>query len=264
MATWTGPHGNCGDTQTPRDDNFHTILAGDVFAVQESVYAAIYDVLYQSTVTDRTLYSQTRTAAHALMGREHATTKIRPCIMMRDDSDPPIMRKARMICVTTTWEKTPLTDLPELFQHFSVPLFPNDRISRKHPDHYHSLPSWDIEGAFVFAWQFESKRPLLNRWPRKEPGEPPEEPVVFGTAANARLAQDCLEKREEWLRKCQANPQFAERHARDCLVSQSIPWNIALDTHIRSESLQEDGGSPRQVGECVTLTFLRSSWRAVW
>ena len=64
MATWTGPHGGCGDTPTPRDDNFNTILAGDVFAIQESVYTAIYDVLYQSKVADRTLYSQSRTAAH--------------------------------------------------------------------------------------------------------------------------------------------------------------------------------------------------------
>ncbi|RPD71464.1 hypothetical protein L226DRAFT_176080 [Lentinus tigrinus ALCF2SS1-7] len=216
MATWTGPHANCGDTPSPRDGR--PIIAGDIFSMRESVYAAIYDVLYHSNVADRTLYSQSRLAAHDLMRKEHATKKIRPCIMMRDDTDPLSVCKPRTICVTTSWEKTPLTDLPELFQLFSVPLFPNRRISRENPDHYHSLPGeWDIEDAFVFAWEFESRRSIINRWPSKEPGDPPKEPVVFGKVAQARLAQDCVNKREEWVRKCRLDPKFADKHARDCL-----------------------------------------------
>ncbi|RPD71483.1 hypothetical protein L226DRAFT_176371 [Lentinus tigrinus ALCF2SS1-7] len=150
------------------------------------------------------------------MRKEKATEKIRPCVVMEDDADPTSLRKSRKICLATRWDKTPLANLPKLFRYFSVPIFPN---SCDGYDTYHSLPVWSVKDAFLIAWVFPTKRPLINRWPKKVPGDAPEQTWVFGQRAKAKLDDDCFDKRGDWIAQCQANPKFAEEHARECLVS---------------------------------------------
>ncbi|RPD56376.1 hypothetical protein L226DRAFT_176428 [Lentinus tigrinus ALCF2SS1-7] len=228
MPAWVGPHAGCGDEPIPRTGDY-IIYAGDVYAIQESVYAAIHDIIYESRhgITDRQLYSRCRTAAHELAMKDRATKKIRPCIMMADDKDPPSMRKPREICVTTTWEKTPIAALPKLFQKFSKPIFPNYRVSHHNEDHYHSRPEWDVEDAFVIVWIFKTNRPPINRWPKKEPGDPPENPCTFGQKARGKLNKDCFEMREEWTTTSETNPKLVEQYVRECLVSRRKRLNAS-------------------------------------
>ncbi|KAI0692638.1 hypothetical protein C8T65DRAFT_761699 [Cerioporus squamosus] len=197
MSAWTGPHARVSG---------HDTIAGDVYSIQESVYTAAFQILLMSNIADQDVLRRVRIAARRLRGRPKATKKTRPCIVMEDGS--------RMVCITASWDKTPLSTLPEVFQFFSFPIY------RNHCDksaHCHSLPDWGIEAGFVFAWQFESQRPFINRWPKQEVGDTPEQPYVFGEIAWSRIQEACIAKKAEWIAKCRTDPNFAVKCALECL-----------------------------------------------
>ena len=216
------PHADCSDEPRARRNDC-PIIAGDVYCIQESIYSAVFDILRVSNVKDAQLFSRCREAARSLVVKNHATAKRRPCIVMEDVTanvaDPMSISKRREICLAASWEGTRLADLPKLFQFFSIPIHRNRGISPDSPDHYHSLPEWDIENGFLLAWRFKTTRMLINRWPEKELGTPPTEPYVFGQKAWSKIVSDCEAKEREWLRMCKEDPTFADRQARECLVS---------------------------------------------
>ncbi|RDX46967.1 hypothetical protein OH76DRAFT_1473148 [Lentinus brumalis] len=213
MSVCTGAHTTCSDEPIPRDSN-SDIIAGDVYSIQESIYAAVFDILRSSDIADRRLYAQCRVAAIRLQTREKATKKIRPCIAM--NSHATTRRKAddNAVCLTTSWEKTPLTALPALFRFFSFPIL---RDCCDNSEHCHSLPAWGIDNAFVFAWEFKSERPFINRWPERQKGDPPEHPCTFGQNALEKIRNVCKAKKAEWAAKCKEDPEYAAWNARACL-----------------------------------------------
>ncbi|RDX46975.1 hypothetical protein OH76DRAFT_1473153 [Lentinus brumalis] len=163
-------------------------------------------------IADRPLYARCKEAALRLQLREKATKKIRPCVVMEDHNTT--HRKANeKVCLTTSWGKTSLDTLPELFRFFSFPIL-RDRCDNS--EHCHSLPAWDIDNAFVFAWEFKSERPLINRWPERQKGDPPECPCTLGQNAMEKLRNVCEAKKAEWAAKCE-DPKFAAWSARACL-----------------------------------------------
>ena len=206
----------------PRLDGY-AILAGDVYSIQESIYTAVFDILRASDVKDKVLLSKCRNAARTLVLKTQATIKRRPCVVMEDVTanvtNPGDIVRGRKICLAASWEKTPIQDLPWLFQFFSVPIHRNYHISMDQPDHYHSIPEWDIEDAFLLVWRFETTRLLINRWPEKEAGASPDESYVFGQRAWNKIVADCEAKWREWERMCKEDPTFADRQAQECLVS---------------------------------------------
>ncbi len=223
MSVCTGAHTTCSDEPIPRDSN-SDIIAGDVYSIQESIYAAVFDILRSSDIADRRLYAQCRVAAIRVQTREKATKKIRPCIAM--NSHATTRRKAddNAVCLTTSWEKTPLTALPALFRFFSFPIL---RDCCDNSEHCHSLPAWGIDNAFVFAWEFKSERPFINRWPERQKGDPPEHPCTFGQNALEKIRNVCKAKKAEWAAKCKEDPEYAAWNARACLVSSSAIHHAA-------------------------------------
>ncbi|RPD71474.1 hypothetical protein L226DRAFT_176220 [Lentinus tigrinus ALCF2SS1-7] len=213
MSVCAGQRAGCTDIPRRRAAG-DAITAGDVYSIQESVYTVIFDILLSSRIVDRGIERRCDQAAQRLKKKDHATEKIRPCIAMSDG----ISSATPLVCLTASWEQTPLADLPRLFRHFSIPIHRN-RIISDNSNHYHSSPEWDIENAYVLAWSFESTRPLVNRWPGRETGTPPDQPYVFGNTTLKRIVSDCKYKQKEWLAMCSEDPNFAVECARECLVS---------------------------------------------
>ncbi|TFK93252.1 hypothetical protein K466DRAFT_658692 [Polyporus arcularius HHB13444] len=255
MSAWTGPH--AGDKPCPRNNNTD-LIAGDVYSIQESIYAAIFDILHNSNIADRHLYARCKEAARRLQLREKATKKIRPCVVMRNQA--PTVHRAKdcdRICLTTSWEKTALTDLPELFQFFSFAIF-RDRCDDS--EHCHSLPAWDIDNAFVFAWVFRSERPLINQWPERQRGDPPENPCVFGQNALEEIQNVCDAKKAEWDAKCKEDPEYAARNARACLKHMK-----AREKELAKAEMAATGASLHSAGTGLTgkTAFSRNTHASV-
>ncbi|KAI0692623.1 hypothetical protein C8T65DRAFT_745054 [Cerioporus squamosus] len=121
---------------------------------------------------------------------------------------------SHIVCITASWDRTPLAELPQLFRIFSFPIF---RDYCDNSEHCHSLPEWEIEDGFVFAWPFKTQRQFINRWPGREAGDIPEHPCVFGHNACTKIRHACEAKWAEWTAKCREDPNFAVNCALECL-----------------------------------------------
>lgn len=205
-----------GDTQTRTGQ----ISPGDVFAIRESVYTPIYDILRQNfSNLGRPLWSRSVESYHDILQKDRATEKWgRPCIMM--DPEPRYDKTVcipRRMCIIASFEGKQITDLPEIFQEFCMPLYCDD-APVEGSDHLHSTPGW-TKRAWVICWVFHSNRRLISRWGRdpKHP-ERPTQTWVFGDTAMRLLEEKISEKTVEWQRKCK-HQGVGDRLAAECLVS---------------------------------------------
>lgn len=177
---------------------------GEVYGTWESVYTAVYDIpRAHDTDLGASLYRASLKSYNTLASKARAIPNPRPCIMMDWQNETP---KGRRVCFATTLRGSKLSAMPEVFQHFCIPIYPHDTITRKTPYHLHSEPKWEKENAWVIAWAFHSKSELSGLWMDSRPvtiaaaGEP--QPWFFGRAAMTLLQTECRRRRISWSKKC--------------------------------------------------------------
>ena len=192
---------------------------GDVYTINESVCTPIYDILRQSNL-ERAQFAQSQASFHSVCNRRLATRHQdgRPCILMDYYREPPTQRMGHKVCLVTTYSGQHISTLPRIFKEFSIPVSQHYAVKSESGEHVHSLPPWNRKDAWIIAWIFVTRRPLLGRVRTKYEAGRPQEDIVFGDAAMEYLNIACDRRREEWLKKCQ-NPKFAGPYAKEFFVS---------------------------------------------
>ena len=170
---------------------------GDVYSLKESVYTAIYDIFRSTFGEGSEAFNRSCDSLQDLTRSPDVIKEGRPAIIMKDDinGDNPL---GLLVCLATTYSGEDISNLPSVFQHFSIPIAPN--MWHGHGDHVHGLPEWEKPNAFVIGWQFRSKATREGVWMTQADGE--EVPQVLGKEAMRFLVAECKRRRETWLEMC--------------------------------------------------------------
>ncbi|KAI0327913.1 hypothetical protein GY45DRAFT_1362984 [Cubamyces sp. BRFM 1775] len=237
------------------DERPNNFLSGEVFAIEESVFTPIEHILADPEVSGLSGYqlSQSATSLHKLCTRAHATNKTpRPCILSQNfyRTDLKDIHNPR-IWLMATFEGTPMSKLPPIYQFFCIAVHPNPPLAcadtptslppHDSEVHLHSIPEWHNSAEecnqWVIAWSFETKRPLLARWltpevkrkartsARHSHDEDPMSDVddsmglrkgmTLGVEAYATLTVQTTARRHMWVRFCRSNKKFALERQRE-------------------------------------------------
>ncbi|OSC97336.1 hypothetical protein PYCCODRAFT_1471947 [Trametes coccinea BRFM310] len=249
VSTTTTLHQSCricthalSDTYL-RDESANDSYAGEVFSIEESIFTPIEHILADPEVSGLKgeALNTSRASLASFCTREHATYKLRPCILMDTWVDRPFGEVIQpLICLMATFENTPFTHLPRILRYFSILVYPN--LVRLTPDilnHIHSLPPWPTfktdRYQLIVAWPFRTTRKLLDRWltpaaktlrssrpaistpgldrePHSGASTSQRRGMAFGKYAMRQLRNACSTLRSEWMRKCQEDVNFAAEH----------------------------------------------------
>ncbi|KAI0653317.1 hypothetical protein C8Q70DRAFT_1036629 [Cubamyces menziesii] len=223
-------------------------IRGEVFSIEESVYTPIEHIFADPNVSGLAGANLNHSTAslNKLCTRNQATNKTpRPCILAGSFPNTKLEDiKNPSIWLMATFEGTPMSTLPPIYQFFCIavhptpplcPLEASRAISLPSPGfHLHSLPEWPTPGPnssqWIIAWEFETTRPLLGRWltpqARKKArlsscGSTEEAARVenshrgerigmtFGPRATMLLRAQTAEHRNAWIQLCKTDKQFA-------------------------------------------------------
>ncbi|KAL1945507.1 hypothetical protein VTO73DRAFT_2358 [Trametes versicolor] len=180
------------------------------------------------------VFRRSRASLDSLRTRRQATKKIRPGVLLKKIDGPLLNLRHAQICLVATFESTPMGELPGVFQYFCLPIFPNGAVNCG-KFHLHCIPDWTEPKSWIFAWVFETTRPLESRWLTEEEWakkcrggrEDPFFPelgdiasgtptgMAFGVDAVAELKKRCRALRQSWMQRCHRDRQFAIRHEKE-------------------------------------------------
>lgn len=144
---------------------------------------------------------------------------LRPCIKMESPDD-------NLVTLMTTFCGKPVTELPRIFQHFCIPVFPNLGVIA-HGTHIHSTPQWPDKHQWVIGYRLTLAHAVHRdtRWQCVETGE---QTYGFGPYAMALLMYHCDEKNEEWILQGLVDPSFYQEQEAEIKVRTWIPIILAL------------------------------------
>ena len=216
------------------------LVVGDVRSVKESVFTPCYEIL-KSSISN--LPSSLRN--HAARSSDNltselceATRSLRPCIVVKGGIIESDGKTTASICLTTTFNRDPISAMPRIFDHFCVPISPHELIpaNRYREQHVHSMPQeWPRDNGWVIAWPMKISRPIGGPWVEKVNGESQTDGPewFFGKRAVALLRHECIRKRTEWLEKCK-DPDTACALAEEVYVSGASSSLIHAHSDIES------------------------------
>ncbi|TFK84689.1 hypothetical protein K466DRAFT_664992 [Polyporus arcularius HHB13444] len=204
------------DNPAPLPAGYRTGL-GDVYMINESICIPFYDIFRQSPNLERTQYIQSSHSLLSVCSRQTATRHVdgRPCILMDYHEESYVRKIARKVCLVTTYSGHQMSTLPKICKEFSIPVSPSDAITAENEDHVHSSPRWSRENAWIIAWVFVTRRPLIRRMQAKREAGRPSENVFFSESTAEYLDAACMKLRTEWMAKCRKDPSLAGRYAKE-------------------------------------------------
>ena len=193
---------------------------GDVCCTWDSVYSPIWEILGMEDNDSQLFrsfnYSRATFSSLASSGVSSRVTKgrstPRPCVVLKSDRKGATLIST--ICLMTTYDATPITQMPYIFQHFSLAVFPNVSPSLRATDgHIHILPPWTNSNQWIIAYPFNSKRTEyrkeLRRWRNTHDGR---DNFRLGRLAFAQLIERCELNLASWQQLCVADPGFNDRN----------------------------------------------------
>ncbi|TFY53564.1 hypothetical protein EVJ58_g9382, partial [Rhodofomes roseus] len=147
--------------------------------------------------------------------------KDRPCIIA---TMPSVETEDVMgIFVMATYDDTPLQEMPAIYRHFSLAVYPNEE-----PSHVHTMPEWHGKGIqWVIAVRYTVPREStstgnISRWCNEwYQGTGNKQRVQrshhrFETTTLSYLRRTAEEKMEQWQEMCRRDPELATRMADAC------------------------------------------------
>ena len=149
--------------------------------------------------------------------------KYRPCIV---DVLPTRSTKDMYIYVMATYDNTPLSNMPEIYRHFSLAVSPNRYGNH---NHLHVHPEWvGKPNQWVIACRYPVSEQVyagtsrwLNAW------RPQPEVNRRAKLSHPRFEQTMLRaldvasdfRMDAWLRRCNAEPMLVDGMVKACQVS---------------------------------------------
>ncbi|KZT71948.1 hypothetical protein DAEQUDRAFT_736437 [Daedalea quercina L-15889] len=110
---------------------------GDIYRMEQSVKTPIELILAQSAqALSRRSFSTTSNSTNSATARR-TKLKGRPCIITSDRSSQ--LSQKTSIYLMATYEDTPIEEMPEIFRHFSIAVYPN---TSEQLVHLHTAPDW--------------------------------------------------------------------------------------------------------------------------
>lgn len=203
-------HETC-DEPIPRDPN-DKYTQGDVWGLYESVYRPIYDALLQSLSQHdpgSEAYNRCNQSFLDLTSAPDVISNPRPAIVMESQEDDD--GEGLMVCLATRYEETDISELPRIFQHFSIPIAPNHHMCHGSLDHLHSLPEWGKDNAYLIVRPFQSRATVDRPWSKTVDGERVH--WVLGRDTMRFLRAEIDRKRDEWQEMAKDSELLAELEA---------------------------------------------------
>lgn len=210
------------DEPVSRDPNVR-YSQGDIYGLKESVYTPIYDILRSTFAAlggENDGWKRNQQSLDDVTNTLNVTRSGRPAIVMQDDGDDP---SGLMVCIATTYSGEKISNLPFIFQHFSLDMASIGNVPPE--DHVHALPEWDRKNAYIIAWQFRSTAIREGIWTTHADGK--EVNQVLGKDAMEFLHMECERKREEWKEMCK-DPAMAAKLETELRVS--VPTHVQTDS----------------------------------
>lgn len=207
------PHITEGDRRIVKSKDDPLLLrAGEVRAIQESVFTPCFDILadHITKLPDHLADFSNSSLRSIKSKKRRATHKTRPCIILNEGKLRPDNTTDAEVCLLATFEKTPMTELPKLFRHFCVPIVPHDDVPTPNKEnHLHSMPyDWSQYNTWAIAWRLKSTRAVDNTWVDFRLPEVSE--WYFGRRAIRILMRQCDERRDAWDKLCDNRQKVME------------------------------------------------------
>ncbi|EIW54301.1 uncharacterized protein TRAVEDRAFT_52010 [Trametes versicolor FP-101664 SS1] len=187
---------------------------GDICAIHEHVSTAVYHFFEASNkVPGSRAFSSTITwGSFSSLGKwsKKEPVDARPGIILDETDIPPPPTGVR-VCLSATLDgETRDNVLPKILQLICVPLSPH-ALARQGRMHYHTIPEWPIEGAWLIASPFVSHGRVDGRWEDRRPQGSPEGSFKLSPQDTASLIRLCNRKLSQWEAACLADENLADK-----------------------------------------------------
>ncbi|KAI0645113.1 hypothetical protein C8Q79DRAFT_969786 [Trametes meyenii] len=197
---------------------------GDICAIYESMSLPIYKLLTGEPPQNRSRASigfkaWTRSKLRISFADSEDVKpprNPRPCVILErtpittpSESASPVTLK--FICLMATFNDThELYNLPEVLQHFCIPISPHHLAVPGKP-HVHTSPPWLKENTWLIALPFHSSAEIKGRWGIKRDGTRPKGPFGLTPEALDSINKLMESRAISWANLCLANPRLKEQ-----------------------------------------------------
>ena len=207
-------NGNNPDTY-PGDHNQNVV--GRVYGSMDSVYAPIWVFFRDMRRTHKHYLPSEASTSIGLRAQRGRESNARPCILLRPH--PELGVNCASVYLMATYTNTPLSEMPLVFQHFSIAVHTLPHAESTTPqDHLHSMPEWSgVAVQWVIALEYNT-RTLLPGQPWSAPNG---QQYIFGGQAMEYLMKCSDQKRQSWQTMCQKDGTFLAAQVFQLKVSMS-------------------------------------------
>ncbi|KAI9059913.1 hypothetical protein FKP32DRAFT_1735103 [Trametes sanguinea] len=202
MPSFAHPYATANHSKRPH-------RTGHVYQIRESVRTPIEQLLIDSCTNldpdSLTFNASAQSLSYLSSQRSFRSRKCRPCIIAGEGRQ----KWGRLsegglatpdICLMATFEGTDISKMPFIFQHFCIPVFPNDAIQEGTPPFFiRSEPiNWMKQNVWVIGWLFQSTHRLQGRWRARE------RPYDRGFSQDVMrsLVRECESRKDAWREIC--------------------------------------------------------------
>ena len=215
---------------------------GDVYCIKESIHSPIIDILIRDNAPNLPTEVVAELANFQRDVLDNAYIKNpRPCVIASSVTpavlrhvDDSVVISQRDIYLTATFKNQPISNMPTIYQHFAVPIFPNPAITATAipVPHLHPTPTWCKQNGYLIARKYRSARQIGKQWRERPKDRHPFHPFFDGDAM-AYLTDLTGEIRQGWLERC-ADRSEACRFEDEFWVSR---YNSLLNDVLQSSRL---------------------------